>query len=301
MPTIEEKEEIKEFVRQRYAQAIQQSTPSCCGNGGGSTLANNAAMINQIGYTPEDLKVIPSDAAMNSFGCGNPLAFAEVGSGQVVVDIGSGAGIDCFLAADRVGPDGRVIGVDMTPAMLERARENAKRSNYQNVEFRQGDAEALPVEDGSVDWVISNCVINLAPDKLKVFREVARVLKPGGQISVSDIVVGNLPWWVKRSKTFYASCIAGALKEDQYLQAIRVAGLEDVRIVSRFVYDETSINSFTGDEASCGCGPSGDRNSLLNRMEAWFLPIVLKWFSKPIARRLAGQVVSIKVTARKPM
>lgn len=265
-----------------------------------SDFANDAQMIQKIGYTAEELKIVPSDAAANSFGCGNPLAFAGVQQGQVVVDIGSGAGIDCFIAAEKVGPTGKVIGVDMTPAMLERARANAKKANLSNVEFRQGEADSLPLENQSADWVISNCVINLAPDKEKVFREIARVLKPGGQLSVSDIVVGDLPWWVKRSKLFYSSCVAGALHEEDYLNAIRASGLQEVQITSRFSYDETALSGFCCSDSLEASVKSLARTGLLSRLEAWLLPKMLHWFLKPIARRLAGQIVSIKVSARKP-
>ncbi|MDD5544754.1 MAG: arsenite methyltransferase [Acidobacteriia bacterium] len=298
-PTQERSQEIKDNVKQHYANAIQNPASGCCGTAS-SVFANDPSLIRQIGYSDEELKIIPTDAAANSFGCGNPLAFAELREGDVVVDIGSGAGIDCFIAAQKVGPTGRVIGVDMTQAMLERARVNAKNAGLTNVEFREGDAESLPLDDRSADWVISNCVINLAPDKEKVFREIARVLKPGGRISISDIVVGDLPWWIRRSQRFYASCLSGALHEEQYLAAIRAAGLQNVRVTSRFVYDETSISAFTGVDDStsgCGCGSSGKNGSIpwKERMTT----ALLKRFAGPIGRRLAGQVTSIKVQAER--
>ncbi len=294
----EKSDKIKAFVKERYTQAINESGGSCCG-ASGSSMANDPQMIQSIGYTPEELRVIPEDAALNSFGCGNPLAFAEVQPGQVVVDIGSGAGIDCFLAAERVGPNGRVIGIDMTPAMLERARRNARKANLSQVEFRRGDAENLPIDDNNVDWVISNCVINLAPDKKRVFREIARVLKPGGRISVSDIVVGRLPWWVRRSKSFYASCVAGALSEESYLAAIRGAGLGDVRITSRFTYDENAIGGFCCSDAHPSELHASKTNGATKRFNAWLLPKLMCWFAKPMARRLAGKITSIKVVATK--
>lgn len=300
----EKEEEIKSFVREHYSQAIQQSTSSCCTNNSKnlthSAEARDAQMAPFLGYTSDELKGVPEDAVANSLGCGNPLAFAEVEPGQTVVDIGSGAGIDCFIAAERVGPSGKVIGVDMTPAMLERARVNAKKAGLSNVEFRQGDADALPLENNSVDWVISNCVINLAPDKTKAFREIGRVLKPGGRISVSDIVVGNLPWWIKRSKLFYGSCVSGALHEEDYLEAIRSSGLAEVKITSRFHFDGTTISGFC-----CSAGVelfvnTKRKKGVMEKLEGWILPKMLQRFSKPIGRRLAGQVSSIKVSARKP-
>lgn len=295
-PTQEQSQQIKDLVKQHYANAIQNPGSGCCSTTVPSTLANDASMVHQIGYSDEELKVIPTDAAANSFGCGNPLAFTEVREGQVVVDIGSGAGIDCFIAAQKVGPAGKVIGVDMTQAMLERARANAKKAGLSNVEFREGDAESLPLEDRSADWVISNCVINLAPDKEKVFREIARVLKPGGQISISDIVVGDLPWWIRRSQRFYASCLSGALREEQYLGAIRRAGLQNVRVSSRFVYDEESISAFTPLDEGASCGCSGSPTTWKDRVTT----SLLKRFAGPIAHRLAGQVASIKVQAERP-
>jgi len=191
-----------------------------------------------------------------------------------------------------------VIGVDMTEAMLERARANARKAGLTNVEFREGDAESLPMEDRSADWVISNCVINLAPDKKKVFREIARVLKPGGHISISDIVVDDLPWWVRRSKAFYASCLAGALHEDNYLDAIRAAGLRDIQVTSRFVYDENTISAFNCGESAPSCGPSSSHDNFSSALGNRITTTLLRWFSKPIARRLAGKVASIKVQAQ---
>jgi N-acetylglutamate synthase-like GNAT family acetyltransferase/SAM-dependent methyltransferase len=220
------------------------------------------SLVKTAGYREDELGRLPADAVQNSFGCGNPLAFAGVEPGQVVLDIGSGAGIDCLIAAEKVGPTGRVIGLDMTPEMIERARKNVREAGVGNVEFRLGDAEKMPVADDSVDWVISNCVINLSPDKPAVFREIARVLKPGGRISISDIVAEDLPVSIRESRDAWTGCLAGAISEAEYLQGLEDAGLRWVRASSRLVYDATQLQGLFGDSA-CGltpgsCGDVGD-------------------------------------------
>jgi len=187
----------------------------------------------------------------------------------VVLDIGSGAGIDCLIAAEKVGAEGKVIGLDMTPAMLERARANAREAGADNVEFRKGEADDMPVENDSVDWVISNCVINLAPDKGKVFGEVARILKPGGRVSISDIVLGDdLPEEVVKSVDALVGCVAGAIKEADYLEEMRMAGLVDVEVTERMVYGAKEIEGLLGEccvpaseeeEEEAGCCGSGKR------------------------------------------
>jgi ubiquinone/menaquinone biosynthesis C-methylase UbiE len=189
-----------------------------------------------IGYTEEELKAVPEGANLG-LGCGNPVALASLKEGETVLDLGSGAGFDCFLAASRVGGGGRVIGVDMTPEMVEKARSNAIKGNYANVEFRLGEIENLPAADHSVDAVISNCVINLSPEKKKVFAEAYRVLKPGGRLMVSDIVLlKELPDVVKKSIEAYVGCVSGAALKDEYLRIMKAAGFQDVRII-----DETSF------------------------------------------------------------
>jgi SAM-dependent methyltransferase len=179
----------------------------------------------------EKLDNLPGDVANFSLGCGNPLALAELKEGEVVLDLGSGGGLDCFLAAEKVGAGGQVIGLDMTPEMIQLARENARKMGATNVEFRLGEMERMPLEDNSVGVIISNCVINLSPDKDAVFKEAYRVLKPGGRLSISDIVLlGELPQEVKASLEEWAGCIAGALQEKVYLDKIRAAGF--VRITA---------------------------------------------------------------------
>lgn len=260
--------EIKEAVRKRYAKAIERPASSCCGPTpsqpiqiGGSccgpsvTEAMKGGMVKVAGYGAGELAGLPADAVQNAFGCGNPLAFAGVKPGQVVLDIGSGAGIDCLIAAEKVGPAGRVIGLDMTPEMIERGRANARAAGAANVEFRFGEAEKMPVEDSSVDWVISNCVINLSPDKPAVFHEIARVLKPGGRISISDIVAEDLPAAIRQSRDAWTGCLAGAISEEEYVSGLKSAGLREVCVSSRIVYDAAQLTGLFG--SSC-CGVSSD-------------------------------------------
>jgi len=228
--------ETKEFVKKRYA-SIAQSSGSCCPSCSCGGNVDYAEVGRQIGYSDDDLKNIP-DAANMGLGCGNPVALASLKEGETVLDLGSGGGIDAFLAAKKVGPKGRVVGVDMTEAMVERAASNMAEQGYQNVEFRLGEIEKLPVNDESVDVIISNCVINLSTDKDQVFREAYRVLKYGGRLMVSDIVTeGELTEELRKSMDAWASCVAGALEKSQYLETIRKAGFKDVRIISESNYD----------------------------------------------------------------
>ncbi len=193
-------------------------------------------MALKIGYSQEDLRTVPEISNMG-LGCGNPVALASLKEGEVVLDLGSGGGIDVFLAAKKVGPKGKVIGVDMTKEMIDGATATASKYGYENVEFRLGENENLPIEDGSVDVVISNCVINLSPDKEKVFKEAYRVLNLDGRIMISDLVTeGELPEEVKKSFDAWAGCVAGALEKDQYLDTMRRAGFKNVRIVSESTY-----------------------------------------------------------------
>jgi len=211
---------------------------SCCGPQAGSSFCSPMDTASQaVGYSSEELGSIPEGANMG-LGCGNPTAHASLKEGEVVVDLGAGGGIDCFLAANAVGKSGSVIGVDMTPDMVSSARANALRGGYDNVDFRLGEIEHLPVADNSVDTIISNCVINLSPDKDQVFRDAYRVLKPGGRVMVSDIVINKeLPESIKNSMESYAACIAGASYKQDYLETITRAGFKDIEIVS-----ESTIN-----------------------------------------------------------
>jgi SAM-dependent methyltransferase len=225
-------EETRKAVREGYAKIAKGSSSccaavsSCCGS---TDLVQDISR--NIGYTEEELKAVPEGANLG-LGCGNPVALASLREGDTVLDLGAGAGFDCFLAADRVGKDGTVIGVDMTPEMIEKARENARKGDYGNVEFRLGEIENLPAADDSVDVVISNCVVNLVPDKRKVFREVFRVLRSGGRLMISDIVLlKELPDNVKNSIEAYIGCLSGAMMKDEYIRAIRAAGFQEVSII----------------------------------------------------------------------
>ncbi len=222
-----EETEVKKAIREGYARVVSQSGPCCCGGGAGKALS----LSQQIGYSGDELEDVPEGANLG-LGCGNPVALAGLKKGEVVLDLGSGAGLDCFLAARKVGAKGRVIGVDMTPEMIDRGRNNARKGNYKNVEFRLGEIENLPVADSAVDIIISNCVINLAPDKKRVFAEAFRVLKPGGRLMVSDIVLlQELPAVIKDSVEAYIGCVAGAMMKEQYLKTIKNAGFRQVKVV----------------------------------------------------------------------
>lgn len=238
-------EEIKKVIKEKYSEIAKQKssccTPlqSCCGN-----LNKTHEIGKKIGYTEEELNIVPQGANLG-LGCGNPVAIASIKDGETVLDLGSGAGFDCFLAAQKVGKKGKVIGVDMTPEMIEKARENAKKSKYENIEFRLGEIENLPVADNSVDLVISNCVINLSTDKPKVFAEIFRVLKPGGRFIISDIVLlEELPDFIKNSMEAYIGCISGAVMKDEYMKIIKEAGFKNITIIHESNY---SLEYFSSD------------------------------------------------------
>ena len=223
-------------VRERYGQ-IAETSGSCCGPAASPCCGGGEQSVSlQIGYGRNDLATVPEGADLGR-GCGAPIGRLELRPGETVLDLGSGAGIDAFLGAERVGPTGRVIGVDMTPQMLERARKNAASAGRTNVEFREGRLEALPVEDGSVDAVTSNCVINLVPDKAGGFAEVARVLKPGGRMVVSDIVLdAPLPEAVRADIAAWVGCISGAMRKEEYLGLVEGAGLTQVEVLKDVDY-----------------------------------------------------------------
>lgn len=228
-----DEKEVKEHVKKRYGE-IAKTESSCCSSCGCGITSRDAAL--RIGYAKEDLRNIPEVSSMG-LGCGNPVALASLKEGETVLDLGSGGGIDVFLAAKKVGHSGRAIGIDMTEEMINKARATASEYGYENVEFRLGEIEKLPLEDASVDVVISNCVINLSPDKERTFREAYRVLKPGGRIMISDLVTeGKLPEEVRKSFDAWAGCIAGALEKDEYLNTIRRAGFKNIGIVSETTY-----------------------------------------------------------------
>jgi arsenite methyltransferase len=232
-----EQAEIRKAVRDGYGNIAKNSGSCClpgsaCGCGGTSVEAISQGM----GYSPEEIGTVPEGANLG-LGCGNPVALASIGEGETVVDLGSGAGFDAFLAARAVGKSGQVIGVDMTPEMVDKARGNALKGDYGNVEFRLGEIENLPVADRTADLIISNCVINLSPDKERVFREAFRVLKPGGRLMVSDIVLLTaLPEALKKSIEAYVGCVAGAVLKEDYLRAIREAGFADMKIVGETTF-----------------------------------------------------------------
>ncbi len=228
---------IKEIVQDRYSQIAKQHS-SCCGQKrsccGPQDLAEHIGKT--IGYAEEEMHSVPENANLG-LGCGNPVALASLREGETVLDLGAGAGLDCFLAAKKVGEKGKVIGVDMTSEMVEKARENAKKGQFKNVEFRLGEIEKLPLETESVDVVISNCVINLSPDKKKVFEEAFRVLKSGGRMMVADLVLlKDLPESVKESVQAYTGCIAGAMKKEEYVDLIKDAGFRQIDIQGEYLF-----------------------------------------------------------------
>ncbi len=244
---------IHDIVREHYAERIKSnasccgpssSASSCCGPSDGSS---SCCSTDSSLYPADLLATLPEGESTISYGCGDPITLASLQPGQTVLDLGSGAGLDCFFAAKKVGETGHVIGVDMTPEMIERAQSSAKRLNLSNVEFRQGYLEALPVEAGTVDVIISNCVINLSPDKAKVFTEAFRVLKPGGKLAVSDIVTdGPLPDAVKKSLSAWAGCVAGAVEAEEYVGMMKSVGFTDISIVPVY-FDQQTIDSAISD------------------------------------------------------
>ena len=229
--------EVREKVSRSYARAVSEGK-GCCG--GSSSCCSSAG----LGYSDEEIIDLISDPELISFGCGNPLAFSGVREGDTVLDLGSGAGLDLLIAARKTGSSGRVIGIDMTDEMISRATKNIAKAGMDNVEVRKGIIEYIPVESGTVDWVISNCVINLSPEKERVFAEIYRELKHGGQMLVSDIVAEDLPEWLRNSERLYSSCIAGAISEADYIRGLEAAGLENVEVRERAEYGIEDIMAF---------------------------------------------------------
>lgn len=232
-----EPHDIHAVVREKYGEVAVTGTGCCTSGCCGVQFESLEDVARAIGYSDSDLKNVP-DGANLGLGCGNPIEYAHVQPGETVLDLGSGAGFDAFIAAHKVGPTGKVIGVDMTAPMLDRARKNAQQGGYTNVEFRLGQIEHLPVANGEVDLIISNCVVNLSPDKPQVFREAFRVLKSGGRLLVSDLVLTReLSPALKNSVAAYVGCVAGASPKDDYLRLMREAGFQDVEIVAEHGYD----------------------------------------------------------------
>ncbi len=263
-------EKIRKMVREAYGKIAEAEK---CGCGCDSGVSEN------IGYSAEELGSVLEGANLN-LGCGNPVALAMLKEGETVVDLGSGGGLDCFLAAKKVGEKGRVIGVDMTPEMLDKARENCRQGGYRNVEFRLGEIENLPVADNTADAIISNCVINLSPNKQRVFEEAFRVLKPGGRLIISDMVLLNeLPEAVKKSVLAYVGCISGAEMKATYVKIIENAGFEEVKVI-----EETHL----------------PLELMLSDATAKAVMKELKLTEKRAAK-LVNSVASIKISATKPL
>ena len=268
-------EDVKATVRERYGQAALRVTSgektsccstSCCG-GSDDPISSNL-------YTEAETATLPAAAVLASLGCGNPTALAELSEGEVVLDLGSGGGIDVLLSAQRVGPSGKAYGLDMTDEMLALARENQRRAGVQNVEFLKGEIEAIPLPDDSVDVIISNCVINLSTDKSRAIAEAFRVLKPGGRFAVSDVVIrGEIPSEVRRSMELWVGCVAGALTEQQYQQGLAEAGFEEVEVEPTRIYQFDEAKAFL---ASAGLD------------------------TEVLAREVSGCVMGAFVRARKP-
>ena len=260
---------VRKMVREGYGKIAKAEKCGCgCGSG----------ISEQVGYSRGELKSVPEGADLG-LGCGNPVALASLRGGETVIDLGSGAGLDCFLAAKKVGASGKVIGVDMTAEMLDKARANCRKSLHKNVEFRLGEIENLPVADGTADVIISNCVINLSPEKQRVFNEAFRVLKAGGRLMVSDMVLlKDIPEAIKKSVLGYIGCVSGAEMKDAYMKMIENAGFSQVKIV-----DETQLSA----------------EMVLSDATAEALMEEMK-IDRKSAEELVGAVVSIKVSAKKP-
>jgi ubiquinone/menaquinone biosynthesis C-methylase UbiE len=273
-------EKIRKMVREGYAKIAKKETSCCAATPATCSCSTPTSeeISKRIGYSDEDMNSVLEGANLG-LGCGNPVALASLKQGETVLDLGSGAGFDCFLAARRVGRNGRVIGVDMTPEMLDKARENARKGKYQNVEFRLGEIENLPVADGTIDVVISNCVINLSPDKKRVFEEAFRALKPGGRLMVSDIVLlKQLPEAIRKNVEAYIGCLSGAEMKEEYLRLIKEAGFKEVKIVQE---DHFAVEPMANDPTA---------------------QAIVKASKVPVSRikEIGNSVASVKVCGTKP-
>lgn len=270
-------ETIRESVSDAYARALKVG--SCCGS------TPKGILTQQAGYQDDELAAVPGDAVVNSFGCGNPLSFGQVRPGDVVLDLGCGAGIDVVLAAQKVGPTGRVIGVDMTDEMIEAANQVIRRAGLTNAEIRKGLIEKLPVESATVDWVISNCVINLSPEKSRVFSEMARVLKPGGRVMISDIIADDLSDEVRNDLRLYSCCVSGAISEAEYRTGLAECGFVDitVRRLHELDFDQLGalMESERPEKACCQENAKSPKTS-------------------HVAEACTGQVWSAAISAQKP-
>lgn len=275
---MEQQQDVRQKVEDFFSKRMSSSS------GGGNVNPG------KMDYLPEHVANVPEELLESSFGCGNPLAFSRIEGGATVLDLGSGAGLDLILAAERVGPSGKVIGVDMTSDMIERARKNIDQTSHKNIEVRKGIIEVLPVESNSVDWVISNCVINLSPEKGKVFSEIFRVLKPGGHMIVSDIVTDNLPGWIRRSNFLYCNCVSGAVSEDKYLDGIRSAGLVDATVPERLLYEPSQLV----------VAIEGMLPPFLTGPKCCGKPFV-RFITKRVSNQMSNRVWSAKFFARKPI
>ncbi len=225
-------EEYKSKILSEYSKALKEDANTVVSNTGNSKFAD---------YSEAELANLPAGVEKHSFGCGNPLAFSYVQPGQTVLDLGCGAGLDLLLAVERVGENGKVIGIDINDDMIALAKK--RTAAFSNVEVRKGEIESMPVESHSIDWVISNCVINLSQSKQQVFNEISRVLKPNGRILISDIVADKLPWWVRRSGVLNAACGGGVISEREYLDGLKSAGMEDCQVVARNHYGPSQLAS----------------------------------------------------------
>ncbi|MFQ5452982.1 MAG: arsenite methyltransferase [Candidatus Zixiibacteriota bacterium] len=279
MPVDKSNEEIKQAVKKHYAEAITQKNSSCCSPIPVEYDKDAAGrFVKLAGYSDEEVSEMPED--VTSFGCGNPVSFMDVKKGEVVLDLGSGSGLDLILAANKVGDEGKVIGLDMTQEMIETCRNNLERAGIKNAELRQGEIEKMPVNDSEVDWIISNCVINLSPDKKKVFAEAYRVLKPGGQMMISDIVTLGLPDEYRNDIMAWVGCIAGAVDEDEYIKLVKDTGFSEVEIKGKMIYNSQSLSTLAND--ACGCGTDD------------------KAVDKSVVDKYADKVASVRLYAKKP-